>query len=88
MLDVLQLQANLDRIGPLHFENGWTHAEFQLVKSRGKYMNLRTPHVREQIKNIPHIQFINSDQDPIVAKENKKNPDVGTRDRRKVTRFS
>jgi hypothetical protein len=51
-------------------------------------MNLRTPHVREQIKNIPHIQFINSDQDPIVAKENKKNPDVGTRGRRKVTRFS
>jgi hypothetical protein len=57
LLDV-QLKANLDRIGRLHSENGWTRAEFQLVENGGKYMNLTIVHVREQIKNMPDIQFI------------------------------
>jgi hypothetical protein len=54
----VQLKANLDRIGRLHSENGWTRAEFQLVENGGKYMNLTIVHVREQIKNMPDIQFI------------------------------
>ncbi|KAK2429051.1 TMV resistance protein N [Trifolium repens] len=54
----VQLKANLDRIGRLHSENGWTRAEFQLVENGGKYMNLTIAHVREQIKNMPDIQFI------------------------------
>ncbi|GAU10036.1 hypothetical protein TSUD_414850 [Trifolium subterraneum] len=57
LLDV-QLKAKFDRIGRLHSENGWTHAEFKLVKNGGKYMNLTIVHVREQIRNMPDIQFI------------------------------
>jgi hypothetical protein len=43
LLDVLQINRNHDRVRKLHFENGWTHAEFQLVKLHGEYMNSVIP---------------------------------------------
>ncbi|XP_045810954.1 TMV resistance protein N-like [Trifolium pratense] len=68
LLDV-QLKASLDMIGKLHFENGWNHAEFRLMKNGGEYMKQTRVYVQEQMINMPDIQFINPEVP--IGKENK-----------------
>jgi hypothetical protein len=74
LLDV-QLKTSLDMIGRIQFENGWNHAELLLMKNRREYMKWTGVYVREQMMNIPNIQFINPEVP--IGEENKEVAWVG-----------